>query len=192
MIGHEVTVIALQADAAAMALTRAPERAAAPIEAIRRSATEALAEMRRVVGMLRAAEEEDLRPQPGLTDVEALVEASRAAGARVDLTLRAPERAPHASVQLAAYRIIQEALTNARRHPPAHLSPCGCWGTTPRCWSRSSTPSRRPAGAPAGRRGLRPRRHARAGRLLGGRLDAGPTDGGGFALTARLPLELPS
>ena len=69
VIGHEVTVIALQADAAAAALVKAPERAAAPVEAIRRSAAEALAEMRRVVGMLRAAEEEDLRPQPGLTDV---------------------------------------------------------------------------------------------------------------------------
>ena len=69
VIGHEVTVIALQADAAAAALAKAPERAAAPVDAIRRSAAEALAEMRRVVGMLRAAEEEDLRPQPGLTDV---------------------------------------------------------------------------------------------------------------------------
>ena len=66
VIGHEVTVIALQADAAAAALAKAPERAAAPVQAIRRSAAEALAEMRRVVGMLRAAEDEDLRPQPGL------------------------------------------------------------------------------------------------------------------------------
>ena len=80
VIGHEVTVIALQADAAAAALARAPERAAAPVEAIRRSAAEALTEMRRVVGMLRAAEEEDLRPQPGLDDVAELVEHARAAG----------------------------------------------------------------------------------------------------------------
>src|SRR5687768_7235541 len=118
VIGHEVTVIALQADAAAAALAKAPERAAAPIAAIRRSAAEALAEMRRVVGMLRVAEEEELRPQPGLGDVPALVEQSRAAGAHVDLTLRPPSRPTHASVELAAYRLVQEALTNARRHAP--------------------------------------------------------------------------
>ena len=121
VIGHEVTVIALQADAAAAALAKAPERAAAPVAAIRRSATEALAEMRRVVGMLRAAEEEDLHPQPGLDDLADLVEQSRAAGAQVDLTLRPPVRATHASVELAAYRLVQEALTNARRHAPGAL-----------------------------------------------------------------------
>ena len=99
VIGHEVTVIALQADAAAAALAKAPERAAAPVEAIRRSATEALAEMRRVVGMLRAAEEEDLRPQPGLDDVADLVEQSRAAGApsRSPCSRRLGRRTPASS-----------------------------------------------------------------------------------------------
>jgi signal transduction histidine kinase len=193
VIGHEVTVIALQADAAAMALTRAPDRAAAPIEAIRRSATEALAEMRRVVGMLRAAEEEDLRPQPGLTDVESLVEASRAAGARVDLTLRPPERPPHASVQLAAYRLVQEALTNARRHSPGAPVAVRVLGDDAEVLvevvNRESpaVPEPRRGDEGFGLVGMRERV-----RLLGGRLDAGPTDGGGFALTARLPLELPS
>jgi signal transduction histidine kinase len=193
-IGHEVTVIALQADAAAAALAKAPERAAAPVEAIRRSAGEALAEMRRVVGMLRAAEEEDLRPQPGLPDVAELVEKSRAAGTEVDLTLRAPDRPMHASVELAAYRLIQEALTNARRHSPGAPvyvrvvdsdeavlvevvnPPAG----------RSPVPRTDADGSGFGLVGMRERV-----RLLGGRLDAGPTDTGGYALTARLPLELP-
>jgi signal transduction histidine kinase len=193
VIGHEVTVIALQADAAAMALTKAPDRAAAPIEAIRRSATEALAEMRRVVGMLRAADEEDLRPQPGLTDVETLVEASRAAGTTVDLTLRPPERPPHASVQLAAYRLVQEALTNARRHSPGAPVAVRVLGDDDEVLVEVVNP-----GAPV----VPPPRRGDQGfglvgmrervRLLGGRLDAGPTDAGGFALTARLPLELPS
>jgi signal transduction histidine kinase len=193
VIGHEVTVIALQADAAAMALAKAPERAAAPIEAIRRSATEALAEMRRVVGMLRAAEEEYLRPQPGLTDVESLVEASRAAGARVDLTLRPPDRPLHASVELAAYRVVQEALTNARRHSSGAPVAVRVLGddaeVVVEVVNRGATavPGPRRGDAGFGLVGMRERV-----RLLGGRLDAGPTDGGGFALTARLPLELPS
>ena len=193
-VGHEVTVIALQADAAAAALAKAPERAAAPLDAIRRSAAEALAEMRRVVGMLRAAEEEQLRPQPALPDVAALVEQSRAAGARVDLTLRPPARPVHASVELAAFRLVQEALTNARRHAPGAPVDVRVVGddtevrvevvNSPPCTVRS--PRTSDDGSGFGLVGMRERV-----RMLGGHLDAGPTDGGGFALTARLPLELP-
>jgi signal transduction histidine kinase len=194
VIGHEVTVISLQADAAAAALVKAPERAAAPVEAIRRSAAEALAEMRRVVGMLRAAEEEDLRPQPGLDDVAALVEQSRAAGAQVELTLRPPARPTHASVELAAYRLVQEALTNARRHAPGAPVDVRVVGDDAAVLvevvnrpTAAVPPPREPAERSGfGLVGMRERV-----RLLGGRLEAGPTDGGGYALTARLPLELP-
>jgi signal transduction histidine kinase len=192
VIGHEVTVIALQADAAAAALVKAPERATAPIEAIRTSAAEALAEMRRVVGMLRAADEEDLRPQPGLTDVPALVEQSRAAGASVDLTLRPPARPTHASVELAAYRLVQEALTNARRHAPGAPVDVRVVGDDAEVVvevvnrNAGTIPAPRPGSSGFGLVGMRERV-----RMLGGRLETGPTDGGGFALTARLPLELP-
>src|SRR5688572_19918261 len=175
-------------------LAKAPERAAAPIEAIRSSAVEALAEMRRVVGMLRAAEEEDLRPQPGLDDVAALVEQSRAAGARVALTLQPPPRPTHASVGLAAYRLVQEALTNARRHAPGapvHVRVVGddaavLVEVVNRPTSAVPAPREPAERSGFGLVGMRERV-----RLLGGRLDAGPTDGGGYALTARLPLELP-
>jgi signal transduction histidine kinase len=192
VIGHEVTVIALQADAAAAALAKAPERAAARVEAIRSSAVEALGEMRRVVGMLRAAEEEDLRPQPGLADVAALVEQSRAAGARVDLTLRPPARPTHASVELATYRLVQEALTNARRHAPGTPVDVRVVGddieVVVEVVNRQdgAIPTPRVESSGFGLVGMRERV-----RLLGGRLDAGPTDGGGFVLTARLPLDLP-
>ncbi|TFV70553.1 sensor histidine kinase [Blastococcus sp. CT_GayMR19] len=192
VIGHEVTVIALQADAAAAALAKAPERAAVPIEAIRSSAAEALAEMRRVVGMLRAAEEEeDLRPQPGLPDVPALVEQSRAAGLQVDLTLRPPSQPTHASVELAAYRLVQEALTNARRHAPGASVDVRVVGDDAEVLvevvnREGAIPSPRSESSGFGLVGMRERV-----RMLGGRLDAGPTDEGGYALTARLPRELP-
>ena len=192
VIGHEVTVIALQADAAAAALAKAPERAAAPVAAIRRSATEALAEMRRVVGMLRAAEEEDLHPQPGLDDLADLVEQSRAAGAQVDLTLRPPVRATHASVELAAYRLVQEALTNARRHAPGAPVDVRVVGDEAEVVVEvvnppaGAIPMPRVGGSGFGLVGMRERV-----RMLGGRLDAGPTARGGYALTARLPLDLP-
>ncbi|UOY01553.1 sensor histidine kinase [Blastococcus sp. PRF04-17] len=189
VIGHEVTVIALQADAAAAALAKAPERAAAPVEAIRRSAAQALAEMRRVVGLLRAADEEDLHPQPGLADVQTLVEQSRAAGARVDLTFRPPDAPVPPSVELAAYRLVQEALTNARRHAPG--APVDVRVEADGHQVRVDVVNARRGGVPAPRAsssgfglvGMRERV-----RLLGGRLDAGPTPDGGYALTASLPV----
>ena len=192
VIGPEFTVTALQADAAAAALVKAPERATAPVQAVRRSAAEALAEMRRVVGMLRDAEDEDLRPQPGLPDVPELVERSRAAGATVELTLQPPDRPTHASVGLAAYRLIQEALTNAGRHAPGAAVGVRVVGdddavTVEVVNGRAgSVPSPRSGSSGFGLVGMRERV-----RLLGGRLEAGPTPAGGYALTARLPLELP-
>ena len=188
VIGHEVTVIALQADAATAALAKAPERAAAPIAAIRESAAQALGEMRRVVGLLRAAEDDDdLHPQPGLADLPALVERARTAGAAIELSFEPPAVAPPQSLQVAVYRIVQEALTNARRHAP---------GSTVRvrvaadpgalCVEVVSRGGRRGAGSEGGHGlvGMRERV-----RLHGGRLDAGPT-ADGFAVTARLPLVL--
>jgi len=122
------------------------------------------------------------------------VEQSRAAGARVDFTLLPPNRATHASVELAAYRLVQEALTNARRHAPGapvhvrivadHAAVVVEVVNRP---AGAVPPARSPGdGSGFGLVGMRERV-----RLLGGRLDAGPVDGGGYALTARLPLELP-
>ena len=166
VIGHEVTVIALQADAAAAALAKAPERAAAPVEAIRRSAAEALAEMRRVVGMLRAAEEEDLRPQPGLDRRRRRWWSSPVPpGPGSTLTLRPPARPTHASVELAAYRLVQEALTNARRHAPGAPVDVRVVGRRRRGARRGREQRGRADPRAAGPRvvGLRAGRHARAG-----------------------------
>src|SRR3569833_2695395 len=120
VIGHEITVIALQADAAAAALARAQERAADPVDRIREAAARPLTEMRRVVGLLRDPDEGDaeLRPQPGLAELPALVQEARTGGTRVDLHLCPPAGALPPSLQLAAFRVVQEALTNARRHAP--------------------------------------------------------------------------
>ena len=191
VLGHEVTVIALQADAAAAALAKAPERAAAPIAAIRRAAGEALTEMRRAVGVLRAEDEDGaLRPQPGLADVPALVERHRAAGGSVDLTFRPPSRPLHASVGLAGYRLVQEALTNASRHAPgAPVQVCvdgeGA-AVVVEVVNAGGAADPHP-GSGFGLVGMRERV-----RVLGGELDAGPTSGGGFGLRARLPVDVPA
>ncbi|MFD2091282.1 sensor histidine kinase [Blastococcus deserti] len=188
VIGHEVTVIALQADAAAAALARAPERAAAPVAAIRRSAAEALSEMRRVVGMLRTAgEDDDLRPQPGLADLPALVERARSAGTDVELAFRPPAAAVPQSLQVAVYRIVQESLTNARRHAPGSAVRVRVDADADAlCVEVLSTGGGAGPG-PGGGHGLAGMRERV--RTLGGRLDAGPT-ADGFVVTARLPLAL--
>jgi signal transduction histidine kinase len=189
VIGHEVSLIALQADAAAAALALAPERAAAPVAVIRGAAADALAEMRRVVGLLRTPGEDDgdgLRPQPGLADLPALAERSRAAG--VEVRLEAPPASvpvPH-SVQLTVYRVVQEALTNAARHSPGSAVRIRVTaGPEDLCVEVRDTGSRGGTVATGGGHGLTGMRERV--RLLGGDLHAGPA-GGGFAVTARLPL----
>jgi signal transduction histidine kinase len=189
VIGHEVTVIALQADAAAAALARAPERAAVPIDRIRAAAARTLTEMRRVVGLLRDPEdgEEELRPQPGLADLPGLVQEARAGGTEVDLVVDPPAVAPPPSLQLTVFRIVQEALTNARRHAPGAPVRVRVDGAgTALCievHSRSGHGARA-AGSGHGLIGMRERV-----RMHGGSLEAGPASDG-FLVRARLPLVL--
>ena len=185
VIGHEVTVIALQADAAAAALDRAPARAAAPVATIRQAAAEALEEMRRLVSLLREpGDDEELQPQPGLADLPALVDGARAGGAQVDLRLRLPLVPPPPGVQLAVYRIVQEALTNARRHAPGAAARVGVEGDGAMlCVEVVNTGGRavRAAGGGHGLIGMQERV-----RMHGGDLEARPT-ADGFVVRARVP-----
>lgn len=191
VIGHDVTVIAVQAEAAAAALRKAPDRAVAPVLAIRESAADALAEMRRVLGMMREGGTDDpLSPQPGLSDLERLVARSCSAGAEVELTLRFPSRPAPASVELAAYRLVQEALTNARTHAPGAPVRVEVDGDEHALSVRvldTGGPAVSSGGTGFGLVGMRERV-----RVLGGDFDAGPLPGGGFAVTARLPLDVPA
>lgn len=189
VIGHEVTVIALQADAAAAALAKAPERAAAPVDAIRSSAADALEEMRRVVDLLRRpGETDDLHPQPGLADLTALVDGARVLGSRVDLVLDPPGHALSPGLQLAVYRLVQESLTNAHRHAPGSSVRVLVQADAHCLLVEVLSSGGRAGRAVAGGHGLVGMRERV--RMHGGRLETGPT-ADGFAVTARLPLDLP-
>jgi signal transduction histidine kinase len=118
-IAHAMSVIAVQADAAEGALARDPALVERPLLAIRETAREALGDMRRVLGALRGDEHVELAPDPGLARLEPLLEQTRAAGLEVALEIDGDPQPLPPSVDHAAYRVLQEGLTNVRRHSGA-------------------------------------------------------------------------
>ena len=189
VIAHSLSVIAIQSDAAEQALGRDPRLVGEPLRAIRGTAQEALAEMRRLVGLLRVGDESGpLQPQPGLRQLGPLIEDVRAAGMAVTLDLTGSPAQLPPGLDLAVYRIVQEALTNARSHagPTAavHISAHVDERTVQiEVTDDGSTPQPSPHGDGHGLLGLRERVS-----LYGGQFDAGALPDGGFQVRARLPI----
>jgi signal transduction histidine kinase len=186
VVAHGVSLIAVQADAAEAALEHDPARAGAPLRTIRGSAHDALAEMRRMLGVLRAGDEgSEHSPQPGLAQLPELVEHAQAAGLPVALEVDGEPRPLAPSLDLTAYRIVQEALTNVRKHAP------GAPTTVRLAWSpatlelaiRDSGPGPNGSSDGHGLVGMQERV-----RIHGGRLHTGGTAGGGFEVIVQLPL----
>jgi len=118
VVAHHVSVMVVQADGAAFALEAAPARAREALTAISRTGRQALTEMRRLLGVLRSGEDEgaELAPQPGVEQLGGLLEQARASGLPVSFAVEGVPRPLPAGAALAAYRIVQESLTNARKH----------------------------------------------------------------------------
>jgi signal transduction histidine kinase len=188
VVAHGVTVIAIQADAAEAALDRDPALAKAPLHAIRSSAAEALGDMRRLLGVLREEEDgNELTPQPGLAQLDALARRVREAGVQVSVKQEGQPRPLPASLDLSAYRIVQEALTNVRKH--ANGAPAEVrleWGEATlqmRITDRGPGANGTAPGEGHGLVGMRERV-----RVHGGELRTGTANGGGFVVDATLPL----
>lgn len=189
VLGHSVSVMTVQASAVRRRLLPGQEAEREALESVEATGREALAEMRRLVSVLRGDDEVELRPQPGLAEAEHLAEQFRAAGLPVTLSVTGPVRELAPGPDLTAYRVVQEGLTNALRH-----------AQEPRCAEVTVEvrPDRvdvavrddgRPGradevGGGTGLRGIRERLAA-----YGGSMTAGPRRGGGFELVATLPLE---
>lgn len=186
VVAHGVSVMVVHAEAAE-ALLPDPERAVASLRAIQRTGRAALADLRRIVGVLRTAgDDADLRPAPGLADAQDLVDRMRAAGLEVSLVVRGEPRTLPGGVDLAAYRVLQEALTNALRHAgPTRASAVVRYdaGDVVVEVCDEGPVAARPAPAPGGH-GLAGTRERLA--LYGGELTAGP-DGTGYRVHARIP-----
>ena len=135
VVAHSVGVMVMQAQGASRKLDRDPDRAREALRAIEDTGRTALAEMRRSLGVLRGeGGEAALEPQPGMADVRVLIDGAREAGLSVEVTTEGEPRPLPVGVDLSAYRIVQEALTNTLRHAGATAS------TT--CSSRSATRAR--------------------------------------------------
>jgi signal transduction histidine kinase len=188
VVAHAVSVMVVQAGGVRGLLRedQAEERAAlASVEATGR---QAMGELRRMVGILRApATGEELAPPPRLDHVEALVEQVRQAGLPVALTLRGDPRPLPPGLELSAYRVVQEALTNTLKHAgPAHAEVDVRYGDAAlEVEVRDDGAGPHVNGRPAGH-GLAGMRERVA--LFGGELDAGPGAERGFRVAARFPL----
>ena len=189
VVAHSLSVIAVQADAAGAALASSPERAAAPVHAIRDTARAALAEIRSMLDVLRT-DEADLpgRASPGIAAIAGLVDAASAAGTPASLDVRLTDAPVPPAVDLAAYRIVQESLTNARRHAAGAPAAVAVEQQQDRLTvrivnGRSTAAAGATEGSGYGIAGMCERAEA-----LGGSVQAQPTEDGGFAVTALLPL----
>jgi len=190
VVAHGMSVVALQAAGGRRVLDSDPDQAREAFDTIERVTSDCLDEMRRLLGILRADDTAPLAPQPTLAQTAGLVEQARAAGTDVDVTLSGEPRGLPPGVELSAYRIVQEALTNALKHAPgAHVRlQVSYEDTSVVVEVVDDGPGERggpsPDGAPGhGLIGMRERVE-----LFGGTLDVGPRGGGGFGVRARLPL----
>jgi signal transduction histidine kinase len=193
VIAHSVSLMGVQAGAVERVLERDPDHAREALRSIQATARESVGELRRLLGILRADEEPAaLAPQPGLDGLAVLVEESRRTGVPVELTVEGEARALPPGIELSAYRVVQEALTNVRKHAPgASTRVLVAYGRRElELHVRSGAAATANGAAPApgtgqGIVGMRERasvqRHA---------LEAHPEPGGGFVVRARLPVEV--
>jgi signal transduction histidine kinase len=184
-VAHHMSMIAVRAETAPFRVPGMTDETRAEMTTIASAAREALTDMRRLLGVLRSEKDEaPTAPQPGLADVDALVEKARAAGLAVVAGWEGLELVPP-TVGLTAYRVVQEALANAARHAPDGPVTIKARGSSDRLLLlvRNPLPSE-PRGGSGGHglAGMRER-----ATLLGGTLSAGP-DGDEFVVAAVLPI----
>ncbi len=191
VVAHTMATINVQAGSAAHVLATRPEVAAEALQAIKTASKDGLRELRAILNVLRQADEADpTQPAPGLAELDTLVAGARRAGLETTLTVTGTAVPLPAAAGLAAYRIIQESLTNTIRHagPATAAVSVSYLGDEVRICV-SDTGLGQPAEAAAastGGHGLAGMRERAA--AVGGSVEAGPAPGGGFRVGARLPL----
>lgn len=188
LVAHSVSMIAVRAESATYTTPDLSPEARTAFQDIAGTARSSMAELRRLLGVLRTRDERaETSPQPTLDRIGELIEQHRVVGGRAELRISGERVALSASWELSAYRIVQEALTNARRHAPGARTLVEIDYLADRLDIRVRDDGPGPA-APTGAspgHGLAGMRERAA--LLGGRLRTGPGPGGGFLMEAELP-----
>jgi signal transduction histidine kinase len=194
VVAHHMSLIAVRAETAPYRLAGLPEPARAEFGSLSEEAREALADMRRLLGVLRHDQPAALAPQPRLADLPALVDAARQAGLSVELSAPAALDQVPSGVGVCAYRIVQESLSNASQHAPGAAVTVSVDRDSGAVLLRvangpggSANPFENEHGPGHGLTGMRERVA-----LLGGSLSAGPAPDGGFVVSAVLPLGDPA
>jgi signal transduction histidine kinase len=192
VVAHGISVIAVQAGSGRHTLKADPEGASDAFRAIESTSRQALVEMRRLLGLLREGNEPAAAaPTPGMDSHAELIEQARAAGLSVSVDVEGEPRALPPGIDLAAYRILQEALTNVRKHAPGARAAVrlryGAHQFEIEVRDHGARADARRAGVEGGGHGLIGMRERVA--LYRGELDAGPLPDGGFRVHARLPLD---
>jgi len=191
VVAHSVSVMVVQAGAARRILESKPSQSRDALESIETTGRQALAEMRRLTGVLRREEDADKTPQPGLGYLEKLIEQTREAGLPVEVTVQGnPYELPQGA-DLSAFRIVQEALTNSLKHAgPSHATVCITYSSGKielRVTDDGHGAAQRLSNGSDGGHGLVGMRERVA--MFGGELKTGPLPGGGYEVRATLPLE---
>ena len=190
VLAHNISLINVQAGVALHLMDEQPEQARTALSAIKQASKDALGELRSVLEVLRRSGEAEPRtPQPGLAELDDLISRAGTAGLEVTVDVTGVRRPLPAEVDLAAFRIVQEAVTNFARHAgQATAAVRVAYGEHDVTLQidddgRSGTPSAI-AGSGSGIAGMRERTAA-----LGGRLEVGPRPDGGFRVRAELPMD---
>ena len=190
VVAHGVSVMLIQSGAARQVVYTSPDRAEEALLTVEATGREAMAELRRLLGILNEeGEATGLAPQPGVDQLAALVERVRDAGLPTELAIDGAPRPLPASLDVTVYRIVQEALTNALRYArrAATLVRVSYEPDQLRLEILDDGPTVSADVAEGSGRGLVGMEQRAA--LVGGRLEAGPRLGGGYAVRAWLPLE---
>jgi signal transduction histidine kinase len=187
VVAHAVSIMVVQAEAARRVLRSQPEQAEEALRTVSATGTEALTELQHLLGVLAAGDDRpELEPAPGLGDLDALVERVGGAGLVVELHLDGDVRPLPRGLDLTAYRIVQEALTNVLKHAGTARAEVRIRYANDGLGIEVTDAGRSPAGATGSGRGLVGMRERVA--AYGGELETGPRTEGGYAVRARLPL----
>ncbi|MCO6009649.1 histidine kinase [Actinoallomurus purpureus] len=192
VVTHNVGVMVIQAGAARKIMDTAPDQAREALLAVEAGGRDAMTELGHVMGLLTMDEAPaDLTPQPGLNRLDALIGGVRHAGMTVELTVTGHQRPVPPGVELAAYRVVQEALTNTVKHASGATAGVVVDYAADHLRVEVTDTGGRPSTAlsPGRGRGLIGLRERLA--LYGGTIDAGPRPSGGYRVKALMPLETP-